>query len=151
MGYNLAFRHTLCIGMSGLTIRGKTSILLPVLRKRLRWILTGLVASIILVLSLIPQLPDVMGGSSYFDKLEHFAAYFVLGLLLFLSVERGNLKMAFLIAAACCFAYGAIIEFFQRFTQRQPEFWDLIADLLGALVGALVGALILRSRRARSS
>jgi VanZ family protein len=108
------------------------------------------VAAIILVLSLIPQLPEVMAGFSFSDKLEHFGAYSVLGLFLFQSIERGNRKTTILLAVACCFAFGALIEFLQRFTHRQPEVWDLVADLLGALGGALVGAVILGRRTRRS-
>jgi VanZ family protein len=121
-----------------------------VLRKRFRWILTGLVSAIILVLSLIPQLPHAMNPFSYSDKLEHFAAYFVLGLCLCISIEQGNSRRALIIAAACAFAYGALIEFLQFFTHRQPELLDLAANLLGALCGALAGSAILRRTFSRN-
>jgi VanZ family protein len=116
----------------------------PVLQKQLRWILTGLVALIILVLSLIPHLPNVMDGFKYSDKLEHFAAYLVFGLFLFLSIEQGNRKIALLIAVTCVFGYGALIEFLQLFVSRQSDFWDMVANLLGAIFGALAGIAISR-------
>ena len=106
--------------------------------------LTAAVAALILVLSLVPRLPHVMQGFKYTDKLGHFAAYIVLGLVLFLSLVRENRNRALWIAVACCVVYGAVIEGLQHFVHRQTELWDLIVDLIGALVGALAGWLVLR-------
>jgi len=107
--------------------------------------LTAAVAALILVLSLIPQMPRVMEGFKYTDKLGHFAAYIVLGFILFLSLVRENRHKALWIAVAYCVVFGAVIEGLQHFVHRQTELWDLIVDLLGALVGALAGWLVLRS------
>lgn len=112
--------------------------------KRYRWIVTALVAFVILVLSLIPTVPKLLDGFSLADKVAHFIAYSVLGLLLFYAVERGKKTRALIIAGTLAFCYGALIEILQFFTRRQPELWDLIVNLAGSYAGAFGGALIVR-------
>lgn len=118
------------------------------LRKRVRWILTSIVAVGILVLSLIPKVPPVMGEFTYADKVGHLLAYFVLGLFLFRAMALEHRKQAFFITVACCVAYGGLIEVIQHFVGREMELLDMTADLLGTLAGAGVGALLLHRRAA---
>lgn len=116
--------------------------------RRLGTILTIVVAGSILVLSLIPKPPEILGGFHLADKVAHFIAYQVLSFLLFTSFFEGKQVGAILIVAALCILYGGLIEILQIFTHRQPEIWDLVADLIGAVCGAAVGAGL--SRRIRS-
>jgi VanZ family protein len=103
-------------------------------------ILTIVVTVSILVLSLLPDPPDIPGGFHFVDKIAHFIAYAVLGFLLFTSFFREKKAATVLLVAAVCLVYGGLIEILQAFTHRQPELWDLTADLLGAVCGAVLGS-----------
>lgn len=118
-------------------------------------ILAILVAAAIVVLSLLPDPPEIPVGFHFADKLAHFIAYLVLSFLVFASITGGKristALNTILIVAALCLFYGGLIEILQMFTGRQPEFWDLAADLIGALCGALVGAGLWRRLRRKQA
>ncbi len=115
--------------------------------RRLLLILTLFSAAAILVLSLLPDPPDLLPRITYIDKIGHWAAYTVLtGLLVLLIRDRFKSAVAvFGLAVGACLVYGGLIEVFQSTTGRSPEFLDLGADLLGALCGAGSALLVLRS------
>lgn len=110
------------------------------LSKRTWRILTIVVTVSILVLSLLPDAPEIPGGFHFADKVAHFIAYAVLSFLLFISFFEGKKISTVVIVAAACLIYGGMIEVLQTFTHRQPELWDLTADLFGAVSGAAIGA-----------
>jgi VanZ family protein len=118
------------------------------LSKRFWRILTIVVTVSILVLSLLPDPPEIPGGFHFADKVAHFIAYAVLSFLLFTSFFEGKKLSTVVIVAAVCLIYGGVIEILQIFTHRQPEIWDLTADLFGAVCGAALGAGL--NRRVRS-
>jgi len=65
------------------------------------------------------------------DKVAHFLAYALLGLLFRRGL--GSCRPAFLLAAL----YGVVDEGHQGFVPgREVSFWDLLADFLGAYLGA---------------
>ena len=78
------------------------------------------------------------------DKFEHFLGYFVLSVLLCLTLhfQRKNIKLsnhAFLIALLLVLFYGAIDEVHQFLIPgRTPDITDWIADSLGAGCGILL-------------
>jgi VanZ family protein len=113
------------------------------LHLRLWRILAVIVAVGILILSLLPKLPEIPVGIHFTDKIAHFVAYLVLGLLVLTSIsgrKRNHSALStVLIVTGLCVFYGGLIEILQTFTGRQPEFLDLTADLIGAIFGALVG------------
>ena len=119
------------------------------LKRRTLRILTIIVAASILVLSLVPNHPQIRGGFHLADKIAHFIAYLVLSFLVIVSYfegKRGRTALAaFVIVAVSCVLFGGLIEILQRFTGRLPELWDLAADVLGAAVGSLLG-LAMRGR-----
>lgn len=88
----------------------------------------------------ITQLPSL--GLS--DKINHFLAFFILAVLLFLTLkyQRKNYYLfnkASLIAFIICLAYGAIDEIHQMWIPgRYAEMLDWLADGFGALAGVLV-------------
>ena len=71
------------------------------------------------------------------DKLNHFAAFFVIGVLA-CRAYPGNLnRMATILLALL--TYGAAIEIIQIYVPgRSAEWFDLLADGVGSLCGALL-------------
>lgn len=81
-------------------------------------------------------LPDV----SHADKIAHFAAYCVFGLLLALG-QRGSRRLSLPAVALIGVLYGASDEFHQMFVPgRSTELLDWIADSGGVLAGVPLGA-----------
>lgn len=115
-----------------------------ILTLKTRRALLVLTAGAILVLSLIPKAPDLMGSIPYADKIEHFASYTLLAFLLTLNIAV-KIKSKFhtvIYAIVICILYGAVIEFLQQYTGRSPEFLDLAADFAGSGTGAILAALV---------
>jgi VanZ family protein len=76
------------------------------------------------------------------DKLEHFLAYALLGLLA--SLRRDGIRLL-AITLLTIIAYGGLIELIQPYVNRYREPADFLANSLGALGGLLV-ALPLQRR-----
>ena len=93
-------------------------------------------------------------GFRLWDKAIHFGAYFVLGLLLFLGIQksrkiRSTLAVFFIIGLSTILL-GTLDEIHQLFVQgRSSSFGDTLADTLGSITGALTAhlAAILLSRQ----
>jgi VanZ family protein len=117
-------------------------ILRSVIGRKLRYTLTITVAVVILVLSLIPKPPDITSELRFGDKLAHFAAYFVLSLLIALAMAGKRKLTAWTVAVLASFCYGAVIEVLQHFTPRQMEALDLAFNLAGSLAGATAALMI---------
>jgi VanZ family protein len=86
------------------------------------------------------QLPSI--GLS--DKINHFAAFFILSVLLYLTLkfQRKNrflFEKAFMLTLIICLIYGAIDEIHQMWIPgRYTELLDWVADGLGSIAGLLV-------------
>ena len=52
-----------------------------------------------------------------------------------------------IIAVAFGTAFGALDEWHQRFTDRTPDVWDLVADVVGLACGAALVRLARQWRR----
>ena len=119
-------------------------ILGPVLKRKVLRILLASAALSILILSLIPMPSDILEEWHFSDKLFHFAAYFVLSFLAFISFEHMSRLKIFLLTFLASFSFGGLIELLQFLTPRQPELLDLAVNFAGSLVGAATGAAISR-------
>ncbi len=84
------------------------------------------------------------------DKVNHFSAYFILSILLYLTLSfqeksvfvRSN---AVLLTALIILLYGVLDELHQMFIPgRSAELLDWLADAVGAICGILVISLLLK-------
>ena len=94
----------------------------------------------------VDRLPSV--GLS--DKINHFAAYFLLAVLLYLTLiyqrkSRLLFEKAPIATIVISLLYGAIDELHQIFIPgRSAEFMDWAADLLGASMGVLLVTFLIK-------
>ncbi|MBI5588647.1 MAG: VanZ family protein [Deltaproteobacteria bacterium] len=109
----------------------------------LNWAPFALYTALIVYLSLTPHLPE--GPRIYqIDKLYHFMAYAIMGLLLARAVATGpalktRTGAVVLITALAGFLFGALMEIGQMFVpERTAEALDALANGAGAFVGAVV-------------
>lgn len=112
-----------------------------------RWLPAAVWMGVIFRLSAIP-------GSSVpgrFSSLGHFAAYAVLGALLFLALQpHRRADEALVLAVFLAALWGITDEYHQSFVpMRTPDVADWGVDTLGAFVGAAAGARLVRAIRAR--
>ena len=123
-------------------------------RKFLTWLPAILWAATIFFLSAQPTLPEIAPNISNFDKVEHFGAYGLLGLLVADALRRGNaltLPKTALLAILITLAYGASDEFHQRFVpNRSCDVWDWTADTVGGALAVVIYAAY-ESRRSQKT
>jgi len=101
------------------------------------------IAIAILILSLVPKPPEIIGNFTYSDKIMHLIAYIALALsMCFLLPSSSHPKKGIFSVLIISSLYGAVIEFLQRFTGRTPEGLDLISDTAGASLGILLYFLL---------
>ena len=107
------------------------------------------IALSILILSLIPQPPELIREFVLGDKFMHLAAYIALALsMCFVLPSSFTPKKTVLFTVIISSLYGALIEFLQGFTGRAPEGLDLLFDTTGAVIGVFL-YFILRKARLR--
>ena len=115
--------------------------------RALRLALLLLWAVALAYLSLAPDVKAPSGALGW-DKMNHFAAYAVLSLLLIraLLAWRAVPIRLLVVVWATCVAYGALIEGLQWLMAlgRTWEWGDILANALGALVACVVFRLALR-------
>lgn len=97
-------------------------------------------------------LPKLFPSKWNFDKICHFFAYFVAGILVLRAVRTiPMLKFPFIsatISIVTVTLYGVSDELHQYFVpSRCADRYDLIANLLGCTVGVLLYAYIFRIRK----
>jgi VanZ family protein len=120
----------------------------------LRWAwraLLGAILILILFLSLLPKPPPVLQRLDLSDKIEHFAAYAILGACAMLSVRRVS-PLVLVLTVACCSFYGGIIEIIQPAVGRSMELGDFVVDIGGSALGAgvtILARLYIIRRRSR--
>lgn len=88
-------------------------------------------------------LPKGFPSKLYFDKICHFFAYLVAGVLALRAARTIScLKspaLSVTVSIATVVLYGIIDEIHQSFTpMRQSDPFDLLADILGCITGVLV-------------
>ena len=100
----------------------------------------GSVASVVLVLALMPLVPHM--PTTGWDKANHLLAFAVLAWLGYRAYPQ---RMASVLSGLL--AYGALIEILQSFTSYRSADWhDLLADGLGLLLGWLLTRMQQRKR-----
>ncbi|MCU0414156.1 MAG: VanZ family protein [Ignavibacteriaceae bacterium] len=88
----------------------------------------------------VERLPSV----GFSDKINHFLAYFILAILVNLTLiyqrrSRFLFKKAQIATIVICLFYGAVDELHQLLVPgRFAETWDWVADALGAFAGVLL-------------
>jgi VanZ family protein len=80
----------------------------------------------------------------YWDKAQHFIAYFGLALLATLGWGR-NIRARFILAGVL--ALGGTLEILQALVGRDAEWADMGANTLGAITGLSLGYLLLQAAR----
>ena len=95
---------------------------------------------LVIVLSLQPS--ESASDLGLFDKLIHFAVYFLMAIVALLVFRsKGGRASALLVT----FSLGAILELGQGFViERDPSYADAVANILGALSGVLTYRIWLR-------
>ena len=104
-------------------------------RRLLAWLPAVAWAAVIFSLSSRSRLPgpDVVG----IDKVAHFGAYGLLGVLLCFAAERSRLPL--LVAGVLGVAYGATDEIHQMYVPgRSPDVLDWCADAAGVLAACIL-------------
>jgi VanZ family protein len=121
----------------------------PTTAKVTAWVLLALYAGVIFYLSHQPTLPIPM-RFAHQDKVMHFCAYFLLGLLAAHAMGGLPVKQRFWWALALASAYGVSDEFHQSFVPgRSVDLLDWVADTAGAWCGALTYLRAWRYRQLR--
>ena len=87
--------------------------------------------------------PKQLPSFEFSDKLLHFGAYAVMGVLFYRAYGtlpiRHNIQWLVLLSMISAALYGISDEIHQSFVPyRDGSFWDVIADVLGAICGVYV-------------
>jgi len=98
----------------------------------------------ILILSILPgktlpKFPEIQN----IDKVEHFAAYFLLTICLLIESKQFRTLKQGVLLLLYPITYGVLMELLQFFTyDRTPSLLDIVANSLGAIVALLIFQLI---------
>jgi VanZ family protein len=89
------------------------------------------------------KLPDTSFFSKipYFDKMVHFAMYFIFALFLMSGFSRQYGKTstkAYILSFIYAFLLGVLIEFIQEKIGRSYDIYDMIANTTGIIVSLLL-------------
>ena len=114
----------------------------------LRWLPLILYCAAIFIQSSFPA-AEVVAGAPFSDKLLHFLAYAVMGMLFFRAyrtLEFGHrVYLVAVLSAVSAGLYGAGDELHQYFVpSREADFMDLLADVCGGIAGAAAALFYLR-------
>ena len=107
-----------------------------------RWLPLIIYCLIIFVQSSLPayeRLPEFR----YSDKLFHFGAYALMGILFFRAFQTlrkiTNVRLLILFSIAAATLYGISDEIHQHFVPfREADFLDVVANMLGAVCGVFI-------------
>ncbi len=101
------------------------------------WFFTFIYMGIIFYLSSLSNI-DLNNFPENFDRVVHACVYFLLALLIYLSLNKsGTKRYVFILAFLISVLYGISDEFHQSFVPgRDASVYDLLADALGALLGS---------------
>jgi len=101
------------------------------------WPATLAWAAIIYYQSIVPVTVAQKFGiqHNFFPFVEHFAAYAILCLLFYLSLNYSKIKYSALHAFVLAVSYGVAMELIQGFfAYREPSITDALVNAVGALV-----------------
>ena len=125
----------------------------PIMSARvIRLILLIILATAILTLSLLPEIPLDVKRFMGMDKVQHWIAYTGLGFLVLLTIRGGKRPLVFYFALSVfsCTMYGGMIEVLQGFTGRTPETADFFVNMFGAAAGGVFAIGFIEISRNRS-
>ncbi len=122
----------------------------------IRIVLLFTLAALILILSLLPEVPIDVRFLMGLDKVQHWIAYAGLGFLVLITIYGAKRILVFYFAVAVfsCTMYGGFIEVLQGFTGRNPDVADFFVNLFGSASGGVfaVGFIqISKDRRRRKN
>ena len=83
-------------------------------------------------------------GSSYDDKIYHFAAYVVLAILWLSYFKSFGKKYSLLVVFIVTFSFGVLLELIQHQlnSNRTYDIFDLMANCLGVIIGTIIALKI---------
>lgn len=121
-------------------------------RFALHWLPLILYCLLIYIQSANPS-PEQIPSFPFVDKLLHFTAYGIMGILFYrayLTLQlKENERMLMLLSVVSATLYGISDEFHQSFVPfRDAEIADIIADLIGSACGVWLYHLWMTSRMA---
>jgi VanZ family protein len=116
------------------------------------WFRVLLYCTVIFVQSSFPS-PEHTPSILHFDKILHFFAYALLGMLFLRALRNGTIGdregLVFVLAVLLTGIYGATDELHQYFVPTRSADWrDLIADFLGGCFGVYLYQKLLRKNPA---
>jgi len=81
--------------------------------------------------------PKITLHLNHMDKLEHMAAYALLGFFLIKARFKGlSITMVVILASL----FGGVMEIIQYFhPSREASVWDELANIVGAILGSILG------------
>ena len=114
------------------------------------WLPLILYCLLIFIQSANPS-PEQIPSFKFVDKLLHFSAYAIMGILFYRAYQtlkiKDNLRLLMLMSAVSASLYGISDEIHQSFVPfRQAEVADVIADIIGAFTGVYLYQLLIVSR-----
>ncbi len=114
------------------------------------WLPLILYCLIIYIQSANPS-PDQIPSIRFVDKVFHFAAYGIMGILFYRAYQtlriKDNLQMLMLLSVVSASLYGISDEIHQSFVPfRDAEVGDVIADIIGAFSGVYLYRAFVVSR-----
>ena len=99
--------------------------------------------------------PDQVPSIPFIDKMLHFTAYGLMGILFYRAYQtlriKNNIQLLMVLSAVSASLYGISDEIHQSFVPfRQAEVADVIADTIGAFSGVWLYRLLLVFRERQS-
>ena len=126
------------------------------LEKRKVWLVYVPLIIYWLVLFVATTLPaERLPSIGFTDKINHFIAYFVLAVLVNLTLiyqrkSRFLFERATVATIVICLFYGAVDELHQMLVPgRFAETWDWVADAVGVILGVLLVSFLVNKLRYR--
>jgi VanZ family protein len=125
---------------------------MPIKLKRfaLYWLPLILYCLLIYIQSAHPP-PEQIPSAPFIDKMLHFAAYGIMGILFYRAYQtlriKNNIQLLMVLSAVSASLYGISDEIHQSFVPfRAAEIADIIADIIGAFSGVWLYRLLVVSR-----
>lgn len=115
---------------------------------------TGLTKRFVSIMeNIVPAIKNIEFDSleSCIRKNAHFIAYFILGVMLLISLKLSNVKKATALAISISIFYAMSDEFHQLFIfGRSCQFKDVLIDTAGAILGVFLVTILSRILARRS-
>jgi len=122
------------------------------IKNMLRIIPAIIVMIVLFMLSTLPGNDPLLNSFHFSDKVEHFIAYFVLGITFCIWIPSKNWFskpfICSIIVVVLCTLFGASDEYHQTFVfGRSGNLYDLAADFTGGLIAVFAYFLFLKLKK----